>query len=51
MLGGGFFLASPEKSVGHRYASVAAGGLACATLSRLCYLGRVGRVLVRVSRD
>jgi len=34
--------------VGHRYAPMAAGSSACATLSRLCYLGRV---LVRVSRD
>ena len=40
--------ASSEKSVGHRYAPMAAGSSARATLSRLCYLGRV---LVRVSRD
>ena len=40
-------LASSENSVGHRYAPMAAGSPACATLSRLCYLGSV---LVRVSR-
>jgi hypothetical protein len=43
-----FICASWEKSLGHRYAPMAAGSSACATLSRLCYLGRV---LVRVSRD
>jgi hypothetical protein len=43
-----FIFASWEKSLGHRYAPMAAGSSACATLSRLCYLGRV---LVRVSRD
>jgi hypothetical protein len=33
--------ASSETSVGHRYAPMAPGSSACATLSRLCYLGRV----------
>jgi hypothetical protein len=42
-----YFFASSEKSVGHRYAPMAAGSWACATLSRLCYLSRV---LVRLSR-